>query len=270
MRILAALGVFLALLAVPANALEREARRMFVDAEMLRRAEVCEIGREGAALDPMAELLAWSFIEREAEVRQLKPLLPALASLDHLTTDQLSRLVDCLENWRAAARTEARIMERHPASEVAYDLARERRLEAHEIGRIIRRVQDAKVKAKDRAARAADDPDATSGENVGLSDRQIEAVRQQLASCWSPPVGARDEAMEIEIRIRLEPDGGVRSAELMSRERMGDAFYRAAAESALRAVRICSPLQGLPEEHYSSWKVLSLTLDPQRMLGEAR
>jgi hypothetical protein len=35
----------------------------------------------------------------------------------------------------------------------------------------------------------------------------------------------------------------------------------------MRAVRICSPLEGLPAEKYQAWKALDLTFDPQEMLA---
>ena len=101
-----------------------------------------------------------------------------------------------------------------------------------------------------------------------LTASQIDAIRQQLASCWNPPVGARDaKDLRIEIRVQLARDGSVRQAELISRGRMGESFYRAAAESAMRAVRICSPLEGLPAEKYEQWQTLLLNFDPQEMLG---
>jgi hypothetical protein len=68
-----------------------EARRLFVEAEMLRRAEVCEVGDASASLDPLAQILAWSFIEHHEKARQLKPLLPALASLEDLSSPHTRR-----------------------------------------------------------------------------------------------------------------------------------------------------------------------------------
>jgi hypothetical protein len=101
-----------------------------------------------------------------------------------------------------------------------------------------------------------------------ITATQIDAIRQQLAQCWNPPVGARDAGdLRIEVGVRLDRDGSVVSAQILSTERMNDDFYRAAAESALRAVRICSPLEGLPENKYDQWKVLRLNFDPQEMLG---
>ena len=45
-----------------------------------------------------------------------------------------------------------------------------------------------------------------------------------------------------------------------------DAFFRSAAESALRAVLRCSPLR-LPREKYDTWKNSTFTFDPRDMLG---
>ena len=47
-----------------------------------------------------------------------------------------------------------------------------------------------------------------------------------------------------------------------------DRFYRAAAESAMRAVQNdkCSPLK-LPPDKYDRWKEITLTFDPSKMVG---
>src|SRR3546814_9513743 len=61
----------------------------------------------------------------------------------------------------------------------------------------------------------------------------------------------------------MNPDGTVRTAEIQDRARMAsDSFYRAAAESARRAVLNprCSPLR-LPPEKYNAWKTLVLNFD---------
>ncbi len=48
----------------------------------------------------------------------------------------------------------------------------------------------------------------------------------------------------------------------------GDADFRAAAESALRAVLNprCHPF-ALPREKYDSWKTMTLVFDPKEMFG---
>ncbi len=45
-----------------------------------------------------------------------------------------------------------------------------------------------------------------------------------------------------------------------------DSFFRAAADSALRAVHECSPLKNLPPEKYDTWHYMELNFDPKDML----
>lgn len=96
-------------------------------------------------------------------------------------------------------------------------------------------------------------------------------VKQQISACWSIPGGAKDvENMNIEIRILLNPDGTLRGApRIQDQARMAsDPFFRAVAESALRALRkpLCSPLK-LPFGEYDVWKEIILTFNPREALG---
>ncbi len=65
----------------------------------------------------------------------------------------------------------------------------------------------------------------------------------------------------------MNPDATVREAHIISTDRMGDPFYRAAAESALRAVRNpdCSPLK-LPADKFDQWQTMTLTFNPKDLL----
>jgi hypothetical protein len=76
--------------------------------------------------------------------------------------------------------------------------------------------------------------------------------------------------MNIEIRILLNPDGTLRGApRIEDQARMSnDPFFRAVAESALRALRkpLCSPLK-LPYSEYDEWKEIILTFNPREALG---
>jgi hypothetical protein len=70
----------------------------------------------------------------------------------------------------------------------------------------------------------------------------------------------------VEVRVSLARDGTVLSANAVDQARMSrDAFFRAAAESAERAVMVCSPLT-MPDRDYEIWKDLLLTFDPSQML----
>ena len=98
---------------------------------------------------------------------------------------------------------------------------------------------------------------------------EIDAVRQQISQCWSLPSGARDAAnLIVTIRATVAPDGTVTSAVIEDRSKMGDPFFRAAAESAQRAVLNprCQPLK-LPPQKYEQWKNLRLDFNPKDMIG---
>lgn len=116
-----------------------------------------------------------------------------------------------------------------------------------------------------------------SGENKSLgpslSDRltmtEEDALRRQISQCWNIPIGARDaESLVVEVLIEVNQDRTVRSAVVTDQSRVNsDPFYRAAAESALRALRNpkCSPLE-LPPDKYEEWKTIRFNFDPKDML----
>lgn len=97
-------------------------------------------------------------------------------------------------------------------------------------------------------------------------------VIAQITPCWSIPVGAKDAAkMRVGITIFLSPDGTLRGLPLIEDQARvaRDPFYRAVAESALRALRDprCTPLR-LPLKNYETWKEISFNFDPREVLGQ--
>lgn len=106
-----------------------------------------------------------------------------------------------------------------------------------------------------------------------LSDRltisEEDALRRQIQQCWNMPIGARDaQNLIVEVIIDVNPDRTVRAAEIVDKSRMAtDPFYRAAAESAVRALYNprCTPLE-LPADRYDQWKRITFTFDPRDML----
>ncbi|MFQ5534857.1 MAG: hypothetical protein ACE5EM_08575 [Sphingomonadales bacterium] len=101
---------------------------------------------------------------------------------------------------------------------------------------------------------------------VGIQD----AMRSQIEHCWTIPAGARNSHnLAVRIRVFLNPDGSLaRPPEIVDQQRMyakGQEFFRAAAESARRAVQKCAPLD-LPVEHYQIWRDSELSFDPSRTL----
>lgn len=105
-----------------------------------------------------------------------------------------------------------------------------------------------------------------------LADRltisEEDALRRQISRCWNMPVGAREaEKLVVEVVIEVNPDRTVRSVEVVETSRMSDPFFRAAAESAVRALRNpnCSPLE-LPPDKYNEWNTIRFNFDPRDML----
>ncbi len=142
---------------------------------------------------------------------------------------------------------------------------------------------DAILKSVEKAAKAeqsdkvnkqskSDSPKAVFDDynpSLPLAMSEIDAIRQQFMKCWSVPAGAKNaHDLAVTLQVRLLSDGSVQTVELAEdRARYyTDTFFRAAADSAMRAVNRCSPLQNLPTGKYDTWKFLELTFDPRDML----
>lgn len=99
-------------------------------------------------------------------------------------------------------------------------------------------------------------------------DMMRRLVRRQIARCWSIPAGAKDaKDLVIEIRVDMNPDGTPRQARIEDQGRLTiDPFFRASAESALRAVlnHRCHPFK-LPPDRYDHWKTMTLVFNPREM-----
>jgi hypothetical protein len=105
------------------------------------------------------------------------------------------------------------------------------------------------------------------GETMTMSE--LDTIRLQIERCWNVPAGARDaQNMRVRIRINLNSDGSLnRPPEILDEGRMADPFYRTMAESARRAVNICTPLKNLPASKYERWREITLTFDAKELLG---
>jgi outer membrane biosynthesis protein TonB len=103
-----------------------------------------------------------------------------------------------------------------------------------------------------------------------LSLSEKDAIRSQIAKCWSVPAGAKDaHELIVTLDIQLAEDGSVLKVELANSDKARysrDTFFRAAADSAMRAVHLCSPLKDLPPDKFSTWRDMELTFDPKEML----
>lgn len=120
-----------------------------------------------------------------------------------------------------------------------------------------------------QVAKALQNPSKMNDPTRELSMTVIDLLRQQIQKCWNVPAGAKDaQNMTVEIAVTMNQDGTVRRAEIQNSLRAySDPFYRAAAESALRAVLNpqCQPYK-LPPDKYDQWRDLVLNFNPRDML----
>jgi len=126
-------------------------------------------------------------------------------------------------------------------------------------------------KTKSAAAPVPTEQDASVGAVTGspfskLQQNEIDALRARLASCWSiPPTAADPAELRVKVKIFLSRDGTLVQDPVVVEYRPGT-MGQIAAESALRAVKICAPYN-LPAEKYDSWKEIIVTFDPREMFG---
>ncbi|MGC6512833.1 MAG: hypothetical protein ACON4J_08695 [Parvibaculales bacterium] len=101
-----------------------------------------------------------------------------------------------------------------------------------------------------------------------LSLSEIDAFRAQMKSCWSVPVGAANaDDLAVRVELGLNRDGSLAYGPfVVDKSRISDPYFRAAAESVLRAIRRCQPFT-MPADKYRSWQKLDLNFDPKQMFG---
>lgn len=123
--------------------------------------------------------------------------------------------------------------------------------------------------APSQAQETGEKPSPLAQYGQQMTSSELDMLRQQLSECWKLMAGARyAEDLIVDIKLYMNPDRTIRDAQILDQFRyFGDSYFRAAADSALRAVRnpSCSPLQ-LPPEKYEQWKVMTVTFDPREML----
>lgn len=100
-----------------------------------------------------------------------------------------------------------------------------------------------------------------------MSMSEMDGLKRQLTQCWSVLAGARyAEDMVVDIKLSMNPNRTIQRAQIENQLRYAaDSHFRAAADSALRAVNKCSPLD-LPPDKYDLWKDITVTFDPRSML----
>jgi len=106
---------------------------------------------------------------------------------------------------------------------------------------------------------------AMNAMTMDLSD----ALKNQIAQCWTPPVGApHPEQLIPTFRLFLAPDGSVQQPPQLAANSAALAasnpFMRAAVDAARRAIYTCAPYK-LPADKYSVWRDITIDFDPRKM-----
>lgn len=104
--------------------------------------------------------------------------------------------------------------------------------------------------------------------NMDLND----ALRNQIEQCWSPPAGApHPEQLIVSVELSLNPDGSVSGTPHLTADSRaaaaGNAFVRAAADAALRAIYVCQPFK-LPPNRFADWRDSTVKFDPRDVAGQ--
>ena len=113
---------------------------------------------------------------------------------------------------------------------------------------------------------------ASAQQNAMTADLQ-DALRSQIAQCWSPPVGApHAEDLVVDFDLFLNQDGSVAQPPQLTGDSAAAAasnpYTRAAAEAARRAIYECAPYK-LPADRYSQWREINpFHFDPRQMMGQ--
>jgi hypothetical protein len=118
----------------------------------------------------------------------------------------------------------------------------------------------------DKMAEPAEGRPVPLGQRMTMSE--MDALRHQLEGCWNVPYGAKDaETLTVDIFMVISPARTLQQARIVDTGRYNsDPFFRAMADSAMRAVRHpnCSPFD-LPPDKYETWKTITVTFDPSLM-----
>jgi outer membrane biosynthesis protein TonB len=99
--------------------------------------------------------------------------------------------------------------------------------------------------------------------NAQLSQTEIDALRERIRDCWSPPPGIdANTNIYISLRVLFKPDGSLAQMPTVvagSASPMGPAL----AESGKRALLMCQPFTMLKPEHYAQWKDITVDFNPR-------
>jgi outer membrane biosynthesis protein TonB len=102
----------------------------------------------------------------------------------------------------------------------------------------------------------------TAPADAQLSQSEIDALRERIRECWSPPAGVdANSNVYVTLRVLFKPDGSLSQAPVVV-EGSASALGPALAESGKRALLQCQPFTMLKPEHYAQWKDIQVNFSP--------
>ena len=103
----------------------------------------------------------------------------------------------------------------------------------------------------------------------GLTLSEEDALKAQIFTCWSVPIGLPfSEDAIIRVKLNLKSDGIIEKLEILDQEKInapGKEHLRTLADSVRRAIKLCNPLT-VPDSGHERWKELILNFDARDML----
>lgn len=157
-----------------------------------------------------------------------------------------------------------------PRAKPKPDAKKKEEFDIDKIANLVNKIDENKASTEDKDGAKPRSTKSVKGAGAqsAMTASEIDAFKSQLRKCWNVPVGAPDPAaLVFRVRIFLNQDGTVAAPpELIDQGGLGDPYFRAAVDSAKRAVHMCSPFQ-LPAEKYDSWNDITITFDPTKMAG---
>ena len=109
---------------------------------------------------------------------------------------------------------------------------------------------------------------ATAAPNAQLSQSEIDALRERIRDCWSPPPGVDSNTnVYVSLRVLFKPDGSLAQMPVVvagSASALGPAL----AQSGMRALLMCQPFKMLKPEHYAQWKDITVDFNPRDLAGD--
>ncbi len=103
--------------------------------------------------------------------------------------------------------------------------------------------------------------------NIPMSISEIDMIKSQITKNWNTTSfsGANSLGMEVIVIIVLDMEANVISAQPKLTPNSSP-YYQAFVDSAVRAVKVSSPLKNLDKEKFASWKEIEFRFDSSGMI----